>query len=126
MNYKTLRNRCRRFESPCVLDRLSDDTETVIMTEQIENHGVIQSRLVTKVIKLSDKFSGSKASDYALENFIATGAVSQLREVRLGSDLDPDNLASQLQTRLESVQAQPTTDPILQPVTQPTNPSSDE
>lgn len=53
-------------------------------TEDYVQNGVLLKRSTVVVVHPQDKFKGLKASDFALENVIAAGAVGMLKEGKLG------------------------------------------
>lgn len=77
-------------------------------TEDVVVNDRIVKKTVYKTVHSADKFKGLKASDFALENIIAVGAVDSLKDCKLGfntvgetSDMiDPvvDNVISALNT----------------------------
>lgn len=52
-------------------------------TEDYVQNGVLLKRSTVVVVHPQDKFKGMKASDFALENVIAAGAVGMLKEGKL-------------------------------------------
>lgn len=57
----------------------------VLSTEQVSVDGTLHLQSVKKVLDPRDNFKDVKASDFALSNLIAVGAVDQLRPVQLGA-----------------------------------------
>lgn len=53
-------------------------------TEDVVENGRIVKKTVYKAVNSADKFAGLKASDFALENVIAVGALDSLKEGKLG------------------------------------------
>lgn len=55
----------------------------VLSEQQIEENGVITSRIVPTVVDTAKQNSEYKCSDFKLENMIATGTINTLEESRL-------------------------------------------
>lgn len=74
----------RMSEKPQVYPKGYGADYEVRTTEQAVENGRIVKKTVYATVHPSDKFAGMKASDFALENVIAVGALDSLVECKLG------------------------------------------
>lgn len=66
--------------------RLSDNTYAIYDTEDTVVNGKVLKKSVVRNVVPTEQFRGFKASDFALENIIAAGALDQLKPVQLHDD----------------------------------------
>jgi hypothetical protein len=71
-------------------------------TEQVVENGMIVNKTVFATVHPSDKFAGMKASDFALENIIAVGALDSLKECQLSVGV-PSELADGMEGTVDNV-----------------------
>lgn len=72
------------------------EEEEVFTIESVESNGVIIQRQCIKKVSLKDKYKGLKCSDFALENIVAAGAISNLKPITIGAGSSVESVESSI------------------------------